>query len=96
MQQERTQGEWRIGDAGFTVFGPPNGTPSPETVATCTKKGNAKFIQQAPATFEALEKLVYMAELVRIDIDESMSGWYHQFKQRLHEAQMQIRKVREG
>lgn len=31
---ERTPLPWRVGDAGHTVFGPPNGNPSPYTVAT--------------------------------------------------------------
>ena len=25
---------WRVGDAGHTVFGPPNGTPSPAVITT--------------------------------------------------------------
>ena len=28
-----TPGPWRVGDAAYTVFGPPNGQPSPKTVA---------------------------------------------------------------
>ena len=27
---KHTQGPWRVGDAGASVFGPPNGNPSPE------------------------------------------------------------------
>jgi hypothetical protein len=66
------------------------------TVAVCYDQKDGPLLSASHDMREALEKLVYMADLVRIDIDESMSGWYHQFKQRLHEAQMQIRKVREG
>ena len=44
-----TPGPWRIGDAGRTVFGPPNGNPSPETVAHCTSRANASLIAAAPA-----------------------------------------------
>ncbi len=42
-----TPGEWRIGDAGATVFGPKTDTPSPETVAGVRKKANAEFITLA-------------------------------------------------
>ncbi len=31
MTAQHTPGPWRIGDAGYTVFGPPNGNPSPES-----------------------------------------------------------------
>ncbi len=30
---EHTPGPWRTGDMYQTVFGPPNGEPSPETIA---------------------------------------------------------------
>ena len=42
-----TAGTWRTGDAFATVFGPPNGTPSPETIATVRKAANARFIVRA-------------------------------------------------
>lgn len=44
-EQKHTPGPWRVGDAGATVFGPPNGNPSPETVATVRKAANAKCKQ---------------------------------------------------
>jgi hypothetical protein len=47
-----TPGPWRIGDAGHTVFGPPNGSPSPRTVATVVphndRRDNARLIAAAP------------------------------------------------
>ena len=45
-----TKGEWRIGDARHTVFGPPNGDPSPEIIAHLGRnfRGNGKLIQNAP------------------------------------------------
>jgi len=61
-----------------------------------TKDANMRFIAQSPATFAALEKLANTCELVQVDLDESITGWYHRFKQALHEAQMQMRRVREG
>jgi len=51
---KHTQGPWRIGDAGSAVFGPPNGNPSPETIATNVRK-NAHLIAAAPDLLEALE-----------------------------------------
>jgi hypothetical protein len=51
-----TAGPWRVGDAGATVFGPPNGNPSPETIARVTSAplpsqrqiANARLIAAAP------------------------------------------------
>jgi len=50
-----TPGTWRVGDAGHTVFGPPNGTISPETIATVRKPTNARLIAAAPQMAEALQ-----------------------------------------
>ena len=47
MNTKHTLGPWRVGDAGMTVFGPPNGNPSPETIANCRRSGNAAFIVRA-------------------------------------------------
>lgn len=44
---------WRIGDAGRTVFGPPNGNPSPETVAH-TSRANAAHIVRCVNGHDAL------------------------------------------
>lgn len=48
---------WRVGDAGLTVFGPPNGTPTPETIASCRTRANARLIAAAPRLLEVFEKL---------------------------------------
>ena len=46
---DHTPGPWRVGDAGHTVFGPPNGDKSPEIIASNIRsKGNAKLIAAAP------------------------------------------------
>ena len=55
---KRTPGPWRIGDAGFTVFGPPNGNPSPETIATTKNSANASLMAAAPELLEALYELL--------------------------------------
>lgn len=52
---EHTAGPWRIGDAGRTVFGPPNGNPSPETVASGLTRANARLIASAPELLAACE-----------------------------------------
>lgn len=39
---------WRVGDAGHTIFGPPNGLPSPAIVATVNNKvGNRRLVNAA-------------------------------------------------
>jgi hypothetical protein len=53
----RTQGQWRVGDAGHTIFGPPNGQPSPETIATVRGRNfreNAQFIAKACNNYDNL------------------------------------------
>lgn len=58
----RTPGPWRVGDAGRTVFGPPNGQPSPETVANVHRKANARAIAALPQLIEAARKAVNRLE----------------------------------
>ena len=60
-----TPGSWRIGDAGHTVFGPPNGNPSPQTIANVKHGEDARFIVRACnshadllAACEAIAKLL--------------------------------------
>ena len=53
-----TAGPWRIGDLGKTVFGPPNGNPSPETVAHLTHKKNAILVSSAPEMLIALKGIL--------------------------------------
>lgn len=61
MSNECTQGQWRVGDAGVTIFGPPNGQPAPEVIATVRKKDNAQRIVTAvnphDELVEALRKI---------------------------------------
>jgi phosphoribosylamine-glycine ligase len=61
MTTKHTAGPWRVGDAGATVFGPPNGNPSPETVARVTKKANARLIAAAPELLAAIVQAVESA-----------------------------------
>jgi hypothetical protein len=49
---------WRIGDAGHTVFGPPNGNPSPTMVAQSVRKEDAQLIIRAVNAHEELVELV--------------------------------------
>jgi hypothetical protein len=57
-----TPAPWRIGDAGLTVFGPPNGNPSPETVAATRNRANARLIAAAPELLAALRDLVAVTQ----------------------------------
>ena len=52
MKTQHTPTPWRTGDTGLTIFGPPNGNPSPKTVATLNMMGpsrreDAAFIVRA-------------------------------------------------
>jgi hypothetical protein len=42
----------------MTVFGPPNGNPSPETVAATRNRANARLIAAAPDLLAALQAIV--------------------------------------
>jgi hypothetical protein len=73
-----TPGPWRTGDVFNTVFGPPNGNPSPAIVATVNKanKANARLIAAAPEMLEALEtaKLdIYAAWVLAKDLGDKPS-----------------------
>lgn len=57
----RTLTPWRVGDAGTTVFGPPNGNPSPFTVATGLARADASLIVRAVNNHAAL-----VAALIRL------------------------------
>lgn len=62
---------WRIGDAGLTVFGPPNGNPSPVIIAHAprvtnvykgqTAKDNLAYIVRAANAYPVLVELVSKA-----------------------------------
>ena len=61
MTRTHTPGPWRIGDAGNTIFGPPNGRPSPQRIAdlACTDhKANGRLIAAAPEMLEALRAIL--------------------------------------
>ncbi len=58
MTTQYTPGPWRVGDAGHTVFGPPNGNPSPESIALVRSKDNARLIAAAPEMLEALTAIL--------------------------------------
>lgn len=52
-RMKHTPGPWRIGDRGQTVFGPPNGNPVPEIIASVNRRGNAHLLAAAPELLEA-------------------------------------------
>ena len=59
MNAQHTPGPWRIGDAGHTIFGAPNGTPSPKTIANLPFKNgghDARLIAAAPDLLAAAKE----------------------------------------
>ena len=57
---KHTLGPWRVGDAGNTVFGPPNGRPSPQTICNLSivdHVANGRLIAAAPEMLGALLKI---------------------------------------
>ena len=55
---KHTPGPWRTGDLYHTVFGPPNGNPSPEVIAELGRhnvKANARLIAAAPLMESVIE-----------------------------------------
>lgn len=57
-----TPGPWRVGDAGQTVFGPPNGNPCPALIAQRILRHNSALIAAAPDLLAALEILLFRAQ----------------------------------
>lgn len=57
--KDATARPWRVGDAGATVFGPPNGNPAPETVASVRNRANAAIIVRAVNAHEAMVDVVH-------------------------------------
>ena len=70
-KQAWTPGPWRIGDAGFTVFGPKTEAPSPRTVCKLVSHGereaNAQLIALAPEMAEALRAIDGLMECETYD-----------------------------
>ena len=61
---EKTQGNWRVGDAGQTIFGPKTDKPCPEIIATLGKnfKENARLIASAPELLDLLDRIITASE----------------------------------
>lgn len=63
---QHTPGPWRVGDAGYTVFGPPNGKLSPAIIANVGRGSfpnartiaNARLIAAAPDLLAWLERVI--------------------------------------
>ncbi len=68
-----TQGPWRVGDAGWTIFGPPRLGKTPEVVATCTTRADAALIRATPELLLALEGLAREINLSKLKIRKDFS-----------------------
>jgi hypothetical protein len=81
-QSKWTPGPWRIGDAGTTIFGPPNGTPFPKMIASITnnpfpsksQRANARLIAAAPQLYQALLALTQIARTFR-NVPKEEQDW---------------------
>lgn len=60
MTTKWTPGPWRVGDAGHTIFGPPNGNPSPETIANVRNRVNSTVLAAAPELVNMLKSIIVM------------------------------------
>lgn len=69
---QHTKGPWRIGDAGHTVFGPPQGLP-PKIIASGLSKVDARLIKVAPELLEAC-KLAFENLSPKGDIRKDFDG----------------------
>jgi hypothetical protein len=61
---------WRVGDAGYTIFGPNLGKVSPEIIASVKKRENSAVIAAATEMQEALEELCsdkYLSDPINAD-----------------------------
>lgn len=96
-----TSGPWRVGDAGKTVFGPPNGQPAPEVIANVRKAANSRLIALAPDLASALRELDHAAlemaqyfNLLEDNHDEGVSVMgINKMRQRVHNARIIARKL---
>jgi hypothetical protein len=86
---KHTPGCWRVGDAGHTVFGPPNGTPSPETIANVRKRSNARLISAAPELLDALQTIVNLSSHPYFPELPDLPAW----KERITQARTAIAKA---
>lgn len=75
MTASLTPSPWRIGDAGRTIFGAPNGTPSPKTVAhVVSTRADARTVAAAPEMLEALRLIqAALAEYRLLDVRKRFS-----------------------
>lgn len=75
MKTQHTPGPWRVGDAGHTVFGQPNGNPSPKTICThISTIDDARLIAAAPDLLEALEYCLSMSK--KEGVGGTSDRWY--------------------
>lgn len=72
-----TAAPWRVGDAGHTVFGPPNGTPFPTIICAlgdANPRANAAYIVAACNAHDDLVAALRQL-LVEVDAMTARCGW---------------------
>jgi hypothetical protein len=95
-------GPWRVGDAGLTVFGPPNGTPSPVTIAHCPVnpatlfRANARLIAAAPEMAGLLQNLSAMTDGGRFDLTDSPKSFISNISELAMEARALLARIDGG
>lgn len=77
---------WRVGDAGNTIFGPPNGTPTPEIIAIVHKgnKANARLLAAAP---DLLEIAKAYRDLLKSKPYLTITDHYHHIESVINKAE---------
>ena len=85
-QDGSTARPWRVGDAGATVYGPPDGNPAPRMVAQRVRRSDAALIVRAvnahEAMRDALRALIHEADMTggrdrrvyRVTVDQARAA----------------------
>ena len=71
---QATKRPWRVGDAGLTVFGPPNGKPAPEVIATVRKREHAALIVHAVNCHDEA-RAALQALLFNVEHGNGLAAW---------------------
>ena len=87
-----TPGPWRIGDAGFTVFGPKTTAPSPKIVATCLSREDARLVCFAPELLKVLQQALHDVCCLNMATTEEAPALNEALQKRLRAILYQVEK----